>query len=233
VALVNLLGLLYFKWFGIIQPDKKISKITPKRTIKSIWRTTVGYFRRRDLVRAYMINFGQYALSSLRLLYVPIMVIEAGFSKDTLGWVLTAGIIPYVVLAEPISRLAKRIGAGPLVALGFISFAAFSFWASFATGKTLLTIFILWQISGALIEPLTDIFFFNAAKGRDRERFFGIFKTVNRLPRFIVPIIGAGFIWFFGTTSSVWFLTCIIAVLTGLFILFSRPRQAAGKRVKG
>ena len=221
VALVNLLGLLYFRWMGIIQEDKKAPKITPKRTARSIWNTTIGYFKRRDLVRAYLINFGQYAIYALRVLYVPIMVIEAGFGKDVLGWVLTAGIIPYVVLAEPISRLARKTGPGLWVALGFLSFAAFSFWASFATGKTLLMIFILWQISGAMIEPLTDIFFFDAAKGKDREKYFGIFKTVNRLPRFIIPLIGAGVIWLFGTTSSVWLLTCVIGILTGLFVLLS------------
>ncbi|MDR1361571.1 MAG: MFS transporter [Rickettsiales bacterium] len=232
VAAINMLGLLYFKWFGIIQEDKKIPKISPKKTLKSIWKTTVGYFSRADLVRAYAINFGQYAIYALRVLYVPIMVIEAGFGKDVLGWVLTAGIVPYVILAEPIARLAKKTGIKLWVALGFLSFAAFSVWASFATGYTLLAIFVLWQISGAFIEPLTDIFFFNAAKGRDRERYFGIFKTVNRLPRFIVPIIGAGFIWFFGTTGAVWILTAIIGAAAGLFVLLS-GRKKAGEKYYG
>ncbi len=225
VAAVNLLGLIYFRWFGIIQPDKKIPKISAKKTIRQTWRTTVAYFKRRDLVNAYLINFGQYAIYSLRVLYVPIMVVQAGFSKDVLGWVLTAGILPYVILSEPIARLARRTGIKIWVALGFLSFAAFSIAASMATGVTLLAIFILWQISGAMIEPLTDIYFFKAAKGPDRERFFGVFKTVNRLPRFIVPIIGAGFIWFFGTTSSVWLLTAIIGVITGLFVLLSGRKR--------
>jgi len=220
VALFNILALFYFRWFGIIQEEKKVPKINPKRTFKSVWRTTLAYFRRRDMMRAYMINFGQYAIVSLRHLYVPIMVIEAGFSKDVLGWVLAAGIVPYVLLAEPLGRIAKKTGIKIWVAIGFLSFAAFSIWASFATGTTLLAIFILWQISGALIEPLTDIFFFGAARGGDKERFFGIFKTVNRLPRFIVPIIGAGYITFFGITSSVWILTAIIGIMAGLFVLW-------------
>ena len=233
VALFNIMALVYFKWFGIIQEDKKISKISPKKTMKSIWNTTVGYFKQRELVKAYVINFGQYAISALRVLYVPIMVIEAGFSKDVLGWVLTIGIIPYVLLSEPLGRLAKKTGIKIWVMLGFLSFAAFSIWASFASGWTLLTIFVLWQISGAMIEPLTDIFFFDAVHGKDRDKYFGIFKTVNRLPRFIVPIIGAGFIWFFGTTSSVWILTAIIAGFAGLFIAFSGNGRSNGKKKMG
>ncbi|MDR0741250.1 MAG: MFS transporter [Rickettsiales bacterium] len=229
VALFNLLGMIYFKWFGIIQEDKKIPKISPKRTMKSIWNTTVGYFKRRDLVRAYLINFGQYAIYALRVLYVPIAVIEAGFGKDVLGWVLTAGILPYVLLSEPLGRLAKKTGIKIWVAAGFLSFAAFSFWASFATGWVLLVIFVLWQISGAMIEPLTDIFFFDAAKGKKRDRFFGVFKTVNRLPRFIVPVIGAGFILVFGTTGSVWILSGIIGAAAGLFVLLSGKKKAIVK----
>lgn len=222
VALINLLGLVYFYRFGIVQEDKKLPKIKAKKTIKSIMKTTLQYFKRKDLVRAYLINFGQYAIYSLRVLYVPIMVIEAGFSKDILGWVLTLGIIPYVLLAEPISRLAAKFGAKNIVAIGFLSFAVFSFAATFTTGYALLGIFIAWQISGAMIEPLTDMFFFDAAKGKDREKYFGVFKTVNRLPRFIVPMIGAGFIWFFGATSSVWILTCGLAAAAGLYTLLKK-----------
>lgn len=230
VAVINLLGLLYFRWMGIIQEDKRPPKINPRRTVKSIINTTIGYFKDAGLVRAYLINFGQYAISALRLLYVPILVVEAGFSKSVLGWVLTAGIIPYVLLSQPISNLAKKTGPQIWVAIGFLSFAAFSIWATFATGWTLLAIFVLWQISGAMIEPLTDLFFFNAARGKNRDKYFGIFKTVNRLPRFVIPMIGAGFIWFFGTTRSVWILTAIIGVFAGLFVLLSGRKKTRVKK---
>ncbi|MDR0803924.1 MAG: MFS transporter [Rickettsiales bacterium] len=224
VALINIIALVYFKWFGIISPDKKVVKISPRKTLKSTMQTTAAYFKNRDLIAAYIINFGQYAVYALRSLYVPIMVIEAGFSKDVLGWVLTLGIIPYILLAQPISRLAKRIGAKIPVAIGFLSLAVFAFLASFASGWTLLAIFVLWQISGAMIEPLTDLFFFDAAHGAARDRFFGIFKTVNRLPRFIIPLIGAGFIYFFGGTGAVWILAGIIALATGLFTIFYKKK---------
>ena len=43
------------------------------------------------MVRAYLVNFGFYALRALRLLYVPIIVIENGFSNETLGIILSIG----------------------------------------------------------------------------------------------------------------------------------------------
>lgn len=226
VALVNLLGLLYFQWFGITQAEKKMPRISAKKTFRQTWRATVAYFGRRDLVNAYIINFGQYAIYALRVLYVPIMVIQAGFSKETLGLVLAAGIIPYVILSNPLGYLARKTGIKIWVALGFLSFAFFAVLATFVTGYALLAVFIAWQVSGAFIEPFTDIYFFNAARSSsDRERFFGIFKTVNRLPRFVVPIIGAAVITVTGSTGMVWILAAIIAAISGIFVLTVRKNS--------
>lgn len=219
VALFNLAGVLYFRWFKIVQLDKKVKRISAKKTFRQIWRTTIAYFKRRDLVSAYVINFGQYSLQALRILYVPIMVIQNGFSESVLGWVLAAGVLPYVLLSNSLGRVAKKIGIKIPVAFGFLSFAVFAVFASFATGWWLLALFILWQISGAFIEPLTDLFFFNATRGNDRERFLGIFKTVSRLPRFIVPLIASGVILATGATGMVWILAAIIAAAAGVFVL--------------
>jgi MFS family permease len=224
VAAFNLIGLIYFAQFKIVQNDKKIPNISAKKTLRQTWRTTVAFFRRRDLASAYLINFGQYAFQGLRMLYVPIMIVQSGFDKDVVGWVLAAGIVPYVILSNPVSALAKKTGIRIWVAIGFFSLAAFAVAATMLSGRALLAVFVLWQISGALIEPLTDLFFFNVAKGADRDRFYGIFKTVSRLPRFIVPVIAAGCIMLTGATSSVWLLGAVIAGLTGLFVLLGKSK---------
>lgn len=71
---------------------------------------TVAFFKRPGMPRAYAVNFGYYSLRAMRYLYVPIVVIENGFSKDTLGWVLTLGIIPYLVLSEIMAHLVRKYG---------------------------------------------------------------------------------------------------------------------------
>ncbi|MCL2331483.1 MAG: hypothetical protein FWC61_02970, partial [Proteobacteria bacterium] len=40
VAVIYIIGAAYFNLFGIIQPDKTVKKISPRRTLKSIWRNT-------------------------------------------------------------------------------------------------------------------------------------------------------------------------------------------------
>ncbi|MDL2295698.1 MFS transporter [Lachnospiraceae bacterium OttesenSCG-928-E19] len=217
-ATVYFLGFLFFKYFKIVQEDKRARKPNPRRTLKSLARNTLSFFKRPGMLRAYTVNFGYYALQNMRYLYVPIMMIERGFSKDILGVVLTVGIIPYLILSEPMGRLARKYGNKLWLTIGFISFAAFSIWATFASNALLPVIFVLWQISGALLEPVHDLLFFDLAKKNEQTKYYGVFRTSQNLPSVIAPMVGAGFIAFFGGTWAVWLVTAGIGVLSTIVL---------------
>jgi MFS family permease len=213
------LGLFVFSSMKVIQEDKKATIIKATRTLRSIWRHVIIFFRRKPFVRAYFVLFGNYAMIALRGIYVPIMVMEQGFSKETLGIVLTLGIVPYVILSQPMGYLAKRYGKKLWLAAGFLSFSALAFWASFATGWTLLVIFVLWQISGAFIEPLRDLLFFDAARQEERMRFMGIFRTAGAIARIATPLVAGVAIFVFGMTSVVWVIAGTVALFTAMLVL--------------
>jgi MFS family permease len=227
-AVMYLLCWMVFKHYKIVQEDKKIPRLSPRRTLKSVWRGVAAYFRRRDFARAYAVNFGYYAMKSLRLLYWPILVIENGFSKDTLGLILTLGVIPYVILSEPVGALARKFGArGTKVGLAsaFLLFIACSFAMFFASGYTMLALFLVVQISGAIQESLHDLVFFDIAKKDEQGRFYGIFNTSVNLPKFVMPLIGSTFIIIFGTTKAIWLATGIFGILT-TYILLAKPTKS-------
>lgn len=213
-SVIYLLAWLFFKWFHIVQPDKEIKPVNPRRTFRALWRNTRAFFVAPGMMRAYLINFGFYSLNAMRHLYVPIVVIENGFSKDTLGLVLTLGIVPYLLLAEIMGRAVRRYGKNIWLILGFASFAVLSAVATIITGVPLLAIFVVWQISGALIEPVHDLMFFDNASPAQRTHFYGVFRTSVYLPKFIAPVMAAACIMFFGATSAVWFITAVIGALT-------------------
>ncbi|MDR2268854.1 MAG: MFS transporter [Rickettsiales bacterium] len=224
-SVMYLFGWLLFKHYNVVQEDKKITKLSPRRTLKSVWRGIRMYFLRQEFRRAYLVNFGYYAMKALRLLYMPIIVIESGFSKDVLGIVLTLGILPYVLLSEPVGSLARRYGPKATtigLTFGFLSFAAISFMQIFTTGYTMLALFVLWQVSGAVQETLHDLVFFDVAKKEEQSRFYGIFNTSVNLPKFITPLVGAAFIVIFGATKAVWVATGILGILTTFFLLYRR-----------
>lgn len=220
-AMIYAGGLLFFKRFGIVQQDKEIKRVSPKRTMKSLWINTLVFFRRAGMPRAYFVNFGFYALAAMRVLYVPIVVIEQGFSANILGWVLTIGILPYIIFDLFIGSWVKKFGYRTLMAIGLSSFIVLATLAMFVHGWALLVIFVLWQISGAFMEPVHDLVFFDNTHKSEQNRFFGVFKTTNFLPKVIAPILGAVCIAMFGSTSAVWLVSVTVGVLT-LIVLLSR-----------
>lgn len=213
-ALIYLAGWGFFKFCGIVQEDKTVRRVNPRRTLRALWRNTKMFFATPGMTRAYAINFGYYSLRAMRYLYVPIVVVENGFSKDTLGWVLTLGIIPYLVLSEFMGRAVRRWGKSLWLKLGFGSFALFSAAATVVTGYPLLVIFVLWQVSGALMESVHDLMFFDATKKSEQTRFYGVFRTSVNLPNVVAPILGAACIAIYGTTAAVWCVTATIGALS-------------------
>ncbi len=220
-AVIYLAGWILFKYFRIVQEDKQIRPVNPRKTFKALWKNTIGFFKLPGMLRAYLVNFGYYSLRAMRVLYVPILVIENGFDKDVLGWVLTLGIVPYLLLSEFMGRVVRRTGKTLWLILGFGSFAILSALATVVTGIPLLAIFVAWQISGALMESVHDLLFFDNTKKAQQTRFYGVFRTSANLPNVLAPILGAAMIAIYGTTAAVWAVTATIGALS-IGVLISR-----------
>ncbi len=218
-AVIYLAGWATFKYFRIVQQDKQIKPVSPRRTARALWRNTLAFFKKPGMTRAYIVNFGYYSLRAMRYLYVPIVVIENGFTNEALGWVLTLGIVPYLLLSEAMGRLVRRFGKRIWLLAGFISFAALSAMATFMTGYPLLVIFVAWQVSGALMESVHDLLFFDNTKRSEQTRFYGVFRTSVNLPNVVAPMLGALCITVFGATSAVWVVTAIIGALSAVILV--------------
>lgn len=218
-ATIYLIAWSVFKYFKVVQEDKQIKAVSPRKTFKALWKNTMEFFRLPGMMRAYLVNFGYYSLRAMRVLYVPILVIENGFDKDTLGWVLTLGIIPYLVLSEMMGRLVRRFGKTIWMVLGFGSFAALSAAAMFVTGVPLLAIFVAWQVSGALMESVHDLLFFDGTGRAQQTKYYGVFRTSSNLPNVIAPMLAAAVIAIFGTTAAVWTVTVFIGAFSLLVLV--------------
>ena len=81
--------------------------------------------------------------------------------------------------------------------------------------------FVLWQISGAFMEACHDLLFFNDMPKTEQPRFYGVFRTSVNFPSVVAPLLGMLCIAIFGTTSAVWIITAIMAVLSTI-VLWSK-----------
>lgn len=220
-GMVYLSGLLFFKHFGIVQQDKIIKRVNMRKTWRALRITALSFFKKDGMLRAYVVNFGYYALRAMRLLYVPIVVIENGFSSETLGIVLSLGILPFIIVESFIGRLIKKYGVKIWLTIGFVSFSIFSILATFASGYFLLSLFVLWQISGAFMEACHDLLFFNDMPKQYQSKYYGVFRTSVNFPSVLTPILGGICIAIFNSTSAVWLITAVMGVLSTI-VLWSR-----------
>jgi len=220
-AMIYFSGMLFFKHFGIVQEEKEVKPVKLSKSLRALSINTRAFFNTPGMTRAYVVNFGYYALRAMRLLYVPIVVIEHGFSNEVLSTVLTIGILPYIIFGTFIGKLVKKYGTKFWLTIGLLSFAFLSVVACFAEGYTLLTVFVLWQISGACMESVHDLLFFNSAKKTEQARYYGVFRTSGNFPNVVAPILGAICIAVFGNTSAVWIVTAVLGVLSTI-VLWSK-----------
>lgn len=218
-GMIYFFGLLFFKHFGIVQQDKVIKRVNFTKTLRVLHMNALEFFKEPGMVRAYVVNFGYYALRAMRLLYVPIVVIENGFSNETLGVMLSVGILPYIFIDLFMGKLIQKYGVKIWMSIGFISFAIFSVFAMLVNGWALLGIFVLWQISGALMESSHDLLFFNNMPRKKQDKYYGVFRTSSNLPSVIVPVFGTILIALFDATSAVWAITAIVASLSAYVLL--------------
>ena len=218
-ASIYLIAWSVFKYYRIVQEDKRVRAVNPRKTLRALWKNMAEFFRLPGMMRAYLVNFGYYSLRAMRVLYVPILVIENGFDKDTLGWVLTLGIVPYLLLSEFMGRVVRKTGKTVWLVLGFGSFAALSAAAMFVTGVPLLVIFVAWQVSGALMESVHDLLFFDGTNKAQQSKYYGVFRTSSNLPNVIAPMLAAAVISWFGMTSAVWVVTVFIGAFSLLVLV--------------
>ena len=218
-GMIYFFGLLFFKHFGIVQKDKVLKRVDFNKTLRALRINAKSFFKKDGMLRAYVVNFGYYALRAMRLLYVPIIVIENGFSNETLGIILSIGIIPYIITNLFIGKLIQKYGVKIWMFIGFVSFALFSVFAMMLNGWWLLSIFILWQISGAFMEPCHDLLFFNNMPKQQQDKYYGVFRTSVNFPSVIIPILGTICIAVFGSTSAVWIITAVMAILSTIVLL--------------
>lgn len=222
-GMIYFFGLLFFKHFGIVQQDKVLKPLKLQKTVRALRINAKSFFNKQGMLRAYVVNFGFYALRAMRLLYVPIIVIENGFSNETLGIVLSIGIIPYIIVDLFIGKLIQKYGVKIWMTMGFVSFAIFSFIALFVNGYALLAVFVLWQISGAFMESAHDLLFFDDMPRRDQPKYYGVFRTSVNVPSVIIPILGTIAIAIFDATSAVWIITATVAILSTI-VLWSKSK---------
>lgn len=128
-------------------------------------------FRRKDVMGIYYISFVLEFFFALMVIYVPLYLLDIGFSWEKIGVIFTIMLIPFVLLQYPAGFLAdKKIGEKEMIISALLIMAAATLSIYFIQTLSILVwgiALFATRVGAALIEVLRDSYFYKKIDGHD------------------------------------------------------------------
>ncbi|HEX7586650.1 MAG TPA: MFS transporter, partial [Patescibacteria group bacterium] len=128
-------------------------------------------FRRKDVMGIYYISFVLEFFFALMVIYVPLYLLDIGFSWEKIGIIFTIMLIPFVLLQYPAGFLAdKKIGEKEMIISALLIMAAATLSIYFIQSLSILVwgiALFATRVGAALIEILRDSYFYKKIDGHD------------------------------------------------------------------
>lgn len=162
-----------------------------------------------------------YAFAAI---YMPLMLIERGFSWSQVGLILGIALLPFILFELPLGHAADKLfGEREVLILGFIILSAATTLLMFPEPESIAVyaiIFFATRTGASMIEITTETNFFRNV-GAGNTSAITLFRMTNSIGGLIGVAIGAIALYFVD-------LPLVFAVF-GLFVLLGIP---AAKRIK-
>jgi MFS family permease len=173
------------------------------------------FLRLASLRRVFVLALGLEFWWIVSAIYIPIAIIGLGFGPDVVGWVVTGGIVPLVLIEPWVGRMALQRGTRPYLVAGFgvLALGAASFVFLGFSPAFLLFMFAAVNIGAALIEPLKDTHFFEVVDDEQADEFFGVYNAAAPVASLFGPLLGALVLTVGLGLDGVWIMTGLLLAL--------------------
>lgn len=171
--------ILIFAFFTIKFSKMKDVEIKKKIDGK-ILRNFFDFFKNKKRVFAYLLSGGVSIWWALIYIFIPVYIVEQGFSNLLVGYFLFAIAIPLVLFEYRFSVLASKKGFRKIFRRGYLITAIFCFTCFFFTNiYFILSFLILASVGMAMLESTTEAYFFDILDRKQHLRFYGPFNTAD------------------------------------------------------
>ena len=182
-------------------------------TIRSITKNIVDYFREKQCIQVFLIAMGLNFWWAISFVYIPLQIDGFGLSQEIIGVVISACMLPLILLEGWVGKASDRGGLRKFFLIGFgilsgmtIIFAGLSTWPLILIGA-----FVLANIWAAFIEPLQETFLFKVVKKSDTTKYFGIYNTADPIANTLGPLFAAGVLALFhNNISALWLAAGVV-----------------------
>ncbi len=215
-ALVYLVAALFLAPFFIIIASRFNEFVDPVYRTFSLRRTIKAVLAAGTVRHAYSTQFLMRFFFSWMVVYMPIYLhSQLGFSWPEIGLMFTIMLTPYLLIEYPAGVIADRwLGEKEMLIAGFVIVVLSTGLLTFLGSATFLvlaaTLFVT-RIGSALIEIMTESYFFKHTKGTDADAI-SFFRMQQPLAYILGPL-SASFALLFVPLSWLWFILAGILTL--------------------
>jgi MFS family permease len=188
----------------------------PRYEVLSVSRMFRALWNNKDLFHVTMAQFLMWFFFSWYVVYLPVYLHNVvGFSWPDIGLILFIMLIPYVFIEYPAGRIADMsLGEKELMVAGFVIAGLATaplFWLESTSVWVWGGILFATRIGTALIESMTETYFFKKIDGSDTS-VLSVFRIVRPLAYSVGPLT-AGVILAFYDIQYLW------AILAGIMLV--------------
>lgn len=209
VFLVSLVVYILIFIFNLIYIRRTNHRFSTKINVNELLRKVC---KRKNIMRIYYVSFVLEFFYALMIIYVPIYLLEKGFSWDQLGVSFTIMLIPFVLIQYPMGLIAdKKTGEKEFLIFSFFILGMSTLLFYFTDSPDIMvwtTILVLGRIGAALVEILRESYFFKRIDGNDVD-IIDFFNT-SRPVAFIVATAISSILLLFFSTTSVFLLVALV-----------------------
>lgn len=190
-AFLFLITSILFRIFKIYDAKKTKPDKNPIKTFFS-------FFKNKKRIHSYIISGGVNLWWALIYIYIPLYIIESGFSEKTIGYFLGAIVVPLILTEYYFGKLAGKKGFRKIFTAGYFLVGCAAF-ACFFLPKIIfiLPILVLASFGMGMLEPTTEAYFFDVITPKQRSKFYGPYNTTIEVNWFIGSSIPAVMLLFF------------------------------------
>ena len=170
--------------------------------------------RRKEIARIYYISFVLELFFALMIIYMPIYLMDLGFSWDNIGWAFTAMLLPFAILQYPAGYLADKKWSEKKFIIASLLLMLVSTLVVFFTASKIVAIWaaILFftRIGAALVEVLRDSYFYKEIDASDVD-LIHFFRTAMPMGYIVATALSSIVLIFFPTKFAFLIIAVIVA----------------------
>ncbi len=175
------------------------------------------FFANKELYRLYLSSLGTSFWIGFIFVYIPLYIVQNGFSRSFVGVFLFIFLLPYLT-EYFVGKKSDVIGSKIFITLGYLIVGIFTILAYFANQINLVLLFlVLGSFGVAMTSPTREIYFFKTIKRLEEERYYGIFLTHVEVSLLLGKIIPAILLIFTGFKT----VFLIMGLIMFVFFIFS------------